>query len=231
MLQFERRNYRQSGAPAESCRLRCFRYLSAIYRDNDICRYKLRRWSECVLLVAVGLWSDSGPQRSRAARTRGPGLQRPANALSRSRDRECSARQTHDRDTGSINTRSARGVATPKSHFGELDSSQDSSCRPLNDGGQQLEPSAFRVQSSRCGSGEATGPTTAAASRELRPQILFLGCQRPGASAPTRIQRQRNCAGHEASPMPARPTPSMHGETGRMTLGWRQPTLRKSEPT
>ena len=179
-------------SPAESCRLRCFRYLSAIYRDNDICRYKLRRWSECVLLVAVGLWSDSGPQRSRAARTRGPGLQRPANALSRSRDRECSARQTHDRDTGSINTRSARGVATPKSHFGELDSSQDSSCRPLNDGGQQLEPSAFRVQSSRCGSGKATGPTTAAASRELRPQILFLGCQRPGASAPTRIQRQLN---------------------------------------
>ena len=177
LLQFERRNYRQSGAPAESCRLRCFRYLSAIYRDNDICRYKLRRWSECVMLVAVGLWSDSGPQRSRAARTRGPGLQRPANALSRSRDRECSARQTHDRDTGSINTRSARGVATPKSHFGELDSSQDSSCRPLNDGGQQLEPSAFRVRSSRCGSGEATGPTTAAASRELRPQILFLGCQ------------------------------------------------------
>ena len=92
----------------------------------------------------------------------------------------------------SINTRSARGVATPKSHFGELDSSQDSSCRPLNDGGQQLEPSAFRVRNSRCGSGEATGPTTAAASRELRPQILFLGRQRPGASAPTRIQRQLN---------------------------------------
>ena len=112
LLQFERRNYRQSGAPAESCRLRCFRYLSAIYRDNDICRYKLRRWSECVLLVAVGLWSDSGPQRSRAARTRGPGLQRPANASSSSSDRECSARQTHDRDTGSIDTRSARGVAT-----------------------------------------------------------------------------------------------------------------------
>ena len=83
-------------------------------------------------------------------------------------------------------------VATLKSHFGELDSSQDSSCRPLNDGGQQLEPSAFRVRSSRCGSGEATGPTTAAASRELRPQILFLGRQRPGASAPTRIQRQLN---------------------------------------
>ena len=147
------------------------------------------------MLVAVGLWSDSGPQRSRAARTRGPGLQRPANALSRSRDRECSARQTHDRDTGSINTRSARGVATPKSHFGELDSSQDSSCRPLNDGGQQLDPSAFRVQSSRCGSGEATGPTTAAASRELHPQILFLAAvsvRAPGASAPTRIQRQLN---------------------------------------
>ena len=177
------------------------RYLSAIYRDNDICRYKLRRWSECVLLVAVGLWSDSGPQRSRAARTRGPGLQRPANALSRSRDRECSARQTHDRDTGSINTRPFRIYQHPLrkgrsntqiTHFGELDSSQDSSCRPLNDGGQQLEPSAFRVRNSRCGSGEATGPTTAAASRELRPQILFLGCQRPGASAPTRIQRQLN---------------------------------------
>ena len=124
-------------------------------------------------------------QRSRSAAPR-------KCVISRSRDRECSARQTHDRDTGSINTRSARGVATPKSHFGELDSSQDSSCRPLNDGGQQLEPSAFRVRSSRCGSGEATGPTAAAASRELRPQILFLGRQRPGASAPTRIQRQLN---------------------------------------
>ena len=156
----------------------------------------------CSARSSFGLWSDSGPQRSRAARTRGPGLQRPANASSSSSDRECSARQTHDRDTGSINTRSARGVATPKSHFGELDSSQDSSCRPPNDGGRQLEPSAFRVRSSRCGSGEATGPTAAAASRELRPQILFLGRQEPGASAPTRIQRQLNCAAREASPMP-----------------------------
>ena len=112
------------------------------------------------------------------------------------------ARHTTGTLTGSINTRSARGVATPKSHFGELDSSQDSSCRPPNDGGRQLEPSAFRVRSSRCGSGEATGPTAAAASRELRPQILFLGRQEPGASAPTRIQRQLNCAGREASPKP-----------------------------
>ena len=117
---------------------------------------------------------------------------------------ESAARARHtDRDTGSINTRSARGVATPKSHFGELlDASQDSSCRPPNDGGRQLEPSAFRVRSSRCGSGEATGPTAAAASRELRPQILFLGRQEPGASALTRIQRQLNCAAREASPMP-----------------------------
>ena len=94
-------------------------------------------------------------------------------------------------------------MATPKSHFGELlDASQDSSCRPPNDGGRQLEPAAFRVRSSRCGSGEATGPTAAAASRELRPQILFLGRQEPGASALTRIQRQLNCAAREASPMP-----------------------------
>ena len=124
-------------------------------------------------------------QRSRSAAPRKCVIEKQRQRVQRAPD-------THDRDTGSINTRSARGVATPKSHFGELDSSQDSSCRPLNDGGQQLEPSAFRVRSSRCGSGEATGPTTAAASRELRPQILFLGRQRPGASAPTRIQRQLN---------------------------------------
>ena len=121
----------------------------------------------------------------------------------RAAETESAARARHTTGTQDLSTPAPpRGVATSRSHFGELDSSQDSSCRPLNDGGRQLEPSAFRVRSIRCGSGEATGPTAAAASRELRPKILFLGRQEPGVSAPTRIQRQLKCAGREASPMP-----------------------------
>ena len=103
---------------------------SPIFRDGCMMQLTTFRWSGCGLLVAVGLWSDSRPQRSRAARTRGPGRQRPATAPSTSRDRACRARPNYDRDIGAVDTRSTGGEGTSRSHFGELDSSQDSSCRP-----------------------------------------------------------------------------------------------------
>ena len=102
----------------------------AISRHGCMLQMATFRWSGCVLLVAVGLWSDSGPQRSRAARTRGPGRQRPANAPSSTSDRTCRARPNYDRDTGAVDSCSTGGVGTSRCHFGELDSSQDSSCRP-----------------------------------------------------------------------------------------------------
>ena len=69
-------------------------------------------------------------------------------------------------------------------------------------GSWSLQRSACEVVAVARARPRETGPTAAAASRELRPQILFLGRQEPGASALTRIQRQLNCAAREASPMP-----------------------------